>query len=87
MRSGCFHFGNNLSFVDAHWLIIDCVDDFEFEGFGIILVCHEAGDYALEQVFADASGGYMVDDCFHALHEAISVPVVAVMHKKPDTDG
>lgn len=44
MRRGCFHFGNNLSFVDADWLVIDGVDDFEFEGLRVILVCHEASD-------------------------------------------
>lgn len=32
------------------------MDNFEFEGFGIILVCHVAGDNALEEVFVDASG-------------------------------
>jgi len=38
MRWGCFHFGNNLSFVDTDWLVIDGMYDFEFEVFGIILV-------------------------------------------------
>lgn len=82
MRSGCFHFGNNLSFVDAGWLVIYRVDDFEFEGFGIVLVCHVVGDDALEQVFVYASGGNMVDDSFHALHEVVGVPIIAVMHKE-----
>ena len=86
MRSGCFHIVNNLSFVDADWLVVDGMDDFEFEVFGIILVCHEAGDNALEKFFVDAAGGNMVDNCLHALHEIIGVPVVAVMHKKPYTD-
>lgn len=86
MRSGCFHIVNNLSFVDADWLVVDGVDDFEFEIFGIILVCHEASDYALNKFFVDAAGGDMVDYCFHALHEAVGVPIVAVMHKKPNAD-
>lgn len=47
MRRGCFHFGNNSSFVDADWLVIDGVDDFEFEGLGVILVCHVANDDAV----------------------------------------
>lgn len=47
MKRSCFHFGNNSSFVDADWLVIDGVDDFEFEEFEIILVCHEAGDNAV----------------------------------------
>lgn len=63
------------------------MDDVELEGFGVILVRHVTGDDALEQVFVDASGGDMVDDCFHALHETIGVPIIAVMHKKPDTDS
>lgn len=49
MRRGCFHFGNNSSFVDADWLVIDGVDDFEFEGLGVILVCHVASDDAVGQ--------------------------------------
>lgn len=67
-------------------LVVDCVDYFEFEGFGIILVCHVAGDDALEEVFVDTAGGNMVDDCFHALHETIGVPIIAVMNEKPDAD-
>lgn len=63
------------------------MDDVELEGFGVILVRHVTGDDALEQVFVDASGGDMVDDCFHALHETIGVPIVAVMNKEPDTYG
>jgi hypothetical protein len=63
------------------------MDDFEFEIFRIILVSHEAGDDALEEFFVDAAGGDMVDDCLHALHEIVSMPVVAVMNKKPDTYG
>lgn len=62
------------------------MDDFEFEIFGIVLICHVAGDDSLEKIFIDASGGNMVDDCLHALHEIIGVPVVAVMDKKPYTD-
>lgn len=65
-------------------LIVDGVDDFEFEVFGVVFVRHVAGDDALEEVFVDASGCYVVDD--HALHEAVSVPVVAVMDEEPDTD-
>ena len=68
-------------------MVIDGVDDFKFDRFGIIFVCHETGDDALEQVFVDASGGDMVDDCFHALHEAIGMPIITVMNKKPDTYG
>lgn len=68
-------------------MVIYSVNDFEFEVFGIILVCHEAGDNALEKVLVDATGGYMVDDCFHTLHEAIGVPIVAVMNEEPDTYG
>ena len=62
------------------------MDDFEFEGFGIVLVCHVAGDDALEQVFVDASGGNMVDYCLHALHEVVGVPIIAIMHEEPDAD-
>lgn len=29
----------------------------------------------------------MVDYCLHALHEAIGVPIVAVMHKEPHAYG
>ncbi len=47
MKRGSFHFGNNSSFVDADWLVIDGVDDFEFEGLGVILVCHVASDDAV----------------------------------------
>lgn len=74
-------------FVKSCGLVIDGVDDFEFEGFGIILVCHEAGENALEKSFVNASGGDMVDDCFHALHEAIGVPIIAVMNEEPDAYG
>ena len=63
------------------------MDDFEFEGFGIVLVCHVACDDAQEEFFVDASGGDMVDDCFHALHEVVGMPIVAVMNEKPDADG
>ena len=59
----------------------------KFEGFRIILVCHEAGDNALEEFFVDASSGDMVDDCFHTLHEAIGVPIIAVMDEEPDAYG
>ena len=62
------------------------MDNIEFEIFGIIFVCHEAGDYALEEFFVDTSGGYMVDYCLHALHEVICVPIVAVMNEKLDAD-
>jgi hypothetical protein len=34
-------------FVKSCGLVIDGVDDFEFEEFEIILVCHEAGDNAV----------------------------------------
>lgn len=40
--------GNVGLFVDACGLVVDGVDDFEFEVFGIILVCHVAGDDALK---------------------------------------
>ena len=63
------------------------MDNFEFEAFGVVFVCHKAGNDALEQVFVDASGGYMVDDCFHTLHEAIGVPIIAVMNEEPDAYG
>lgn len=43
-------------FISVCSLIINRVDDFEFEVFGIILVCHVAGDYALEEVFVDTTG-------------------------------
>lgn len=66
---------------------VDGVDDFEFEVFGIIFIFHEAGDNALEEFFVDATGGDMVDDCLHALHEVIGVPVVAVMNEEPDAYG
>ena len=65
-------------------LIIDGVDNFEFEVLRIVLVCHVACDDALKEVFVDASGGDVVDDCFHALHEVIGVPVVAVMNEEPN---
>ena len=48
MKRGCSHFGNNSSFVDADWLVIDGVDDFEFERLGVVFVCHVTGDDALE---------------------------------------
>ena len=73
--------------VNSFFLIIYGVDDFEFEAFGIVLVCHVAGDDALKQIFVYASGGDVVDDCFHALHEVVGVPVVAVMDKEPDPDS
>lgn len=63
------------------------MDNIEFEIFRIILVCHEAGDDTLEEFFVDASGGDMVDDCLHALHEVIGVPIVAVMNEEPDAYG
>lgn len=62
------------------------MDYFKFEGFGIVLVCHVVGDDALEQVFVDASGGNMVDDGFHALHEVVGMPIIAIMHEEPYTD-
>ena len=34
-----------------------------------------------------ASGGDVIDYCFHALHEVVSMPVVTVMNEKPDTDS
>lgn len=45
------------------------MNDVEFEGFGVIFALHKAFDDALEQVFVNTSGGNMVDDGFHALHE------------------
>ena len=68
-------------------LFSDCMDDVELEGFGVILVRHVTGDDALEQVFVDASGGDMVDDCLHTPHEVVGVPIVAIMYEKPHTDG
>lgn len=62
------------------------MDDFKFEGFGVILVRHVTGDDALKQVFINASGGNMIDDCFHALHEVVGVPIVAVMHEEPHSN-
>ena len=63
------------------------MDDFEFEVFGIVLVCHVAGDNALKQIFVDASCSDVIDDCFNTLHEVVGVPVVAVMYEEPDTDS
>ena len=63
------------------------MDDFKLETFGVVLVCHKACNYALKQVFVDASGGYMVDDCLHALHEVVGMPIVAVMNEKPYADS
>lgn len=60
--------------------------DVKFEVFGVVFVCHVAGDDALKQVFVNASGGNVVYDCLHALHETVGVPVVTVMYKKPDAD-
>lgn len=74
------------SFVDAGWLVVYCMDNFEFEVFWIVLVCHIAGDDTLEQVFVYATGGDMVDDRFHALHEVVGVPIIAIMHEEPYTD-
>jgi len=68
------------------YIIIYCVDDFEFEVFGIVFVCHVEGDDALKQIFVDASGGYMIDKCLHTLQEVASVPIMAVIKKKPGTD-
>lgn len=87
MRCGCFHFGNNLSFVDTDLLVVDSMDDFEFEALGIILVCHEASNNALEKFFVDAPGDYMVDDCFHVLHKVVGVPIIIVMNEESDTDS
>lgn len=67
-------------------LFSDCVDNFELEIFGIVLVRHITCDNALEEVFVDASCCDVVDDCFHALHEVVGVPIVAVMHKEPHSD-
>ena len=61
------------------------MDDFEFEVFGIVLVCHVAGDDALKQIFVYTSGGDVIDDGFHTLHEVVGMPVVAVMNEEPDT--
>ena len=63
------------------------MDDFELEGFGVILVRHVTGDDTLEQVFVDASGGDMVDDCLRTVHEVVGVTIVAMMYEKPHTDG
>lgn len=63
------------------------MDDFEFEGFGIVFVCHKAGDDTLEEVFVDTTGCYVVDYRLHTLHEAIGVPIIAVMHKELNTYG
>ncbi len=66
---------------------IHCVDDFEFEVFRIVLIRHVAGDDTLEKIFVNASGCDMVDDGLHALHEAIGVPIVAVMDEEPYADS
>lgn len=63
------------------------MDDFEFEVFGIVLVCHEADDDAMEKFFVNAAGGDMIDDCLHALHEVVGMPIVAVMNEEPDAYG
>ncbi len=63
------------------------MDDFEFEIFGIILVCNVAGDNALKQIFVNASDGNVVDDCFHTLHEFVGMTILAVMNEEPDTDS
>ena len=63
------------------------MDDFEPEVFGIVLVCHVKGDNALKQIFVNASGGNVVDDCFHTLHEFVGVTILAVMYEEPDTDS
>lgn len=34
-------------FIYPGWLVVYSMDDFEFEGFGVVLVCHVAGDDAL----------------------------------------
>ncbi len=75
-----------LLFVNSYRLIVDCVDDFEFEVFGIVLVCHIAVYDALKQIFVDASGCYVIDDSLHTLHEVVGVPVVAVMNEKTYSD-
>ncbi len=71
---------------NSYFLVIDCVYDFEFEVFGIVLVWHVADDDALKQIFVDASGGYVIDDSLHTLHEVVGVPVVAVMNEEPYSD-
>lgn len=73
--------------VNIYRMVIYRMDNLEFEVFGIVFVCHELGDDALKEFFVDAAGGDMVDNCFHALHEAIGMPIIAIMHKKPDTYG
>ena len=73
-------------FIDRDRFITYCMYDFKFEIFGVVLVCHITGDDALKQVFIDASGCYMVDDGFHALHEVVCVTIVAVMNEKPNAD-
>lgn len=87
MRCGCFHFRNNLSFVDTDWLVINGVDNLEFEVFWIVLVCHKASDDALEKFFVDATGDYMVDDCFYVLHKVVGVPIIIAMNEESDTDS
>lgn len=64
---------------------VNCVDDFEFEVFGVVFVCHVAGDDALKQIFVYASGGDVIDDGFHTLHEVVGLPVVVVMNEEPDS--
>ena len=62
------------------------MNDFKFEVFGIVLICHITKYDALKQIFVDASGSDVVYNCFHALHEIVGVPVVAVMNKEPYSD-
>ena len=62
------------------------MDDVEFEVFRIVFIIHEAGYDALKQGLVYATGSYMVNNGLHTLHEAICVPIVAVIHKKPNAD-
>jgi hypothetical protein len=62
------------------------MDYVEFEVFRIVLIIHEAGYNTLKQFFVYATGSYMIDNSLHALHEAVSMPIVAVIHKEPNAD-
>ena len=66
------------------FLFVECVDYFEFEIFGIILVCHVAGNDALKQIFFNASSGNVIDDCLHTLHEVVGMPIISIMNEEPD---
>ena len=55
------HNRNDL-FVKSCGLVIYCINDFYFEIFGVIIVCHIAYDDALENCLVNASCGNMIDD-------------------------